>query len=284
MLARDYPITLICEVLELPRSPHYYRPATVDEHDVQQAIEAVARQFPTYGSRRVSAQLRRAPYHLNVNRKRVQRLMGALGLKRRLRPQRCRTTNSQHAFGRYPNLVAELALRAPDEVWVSDITYVRLQHEFIYLAVIMDVFMRDIRGWHLTRSLGQELTLVALQRALVQHGAPRIHHSDQGIQYAAPAYIQTLQQVGVAISMATVGEPRENGYAERLIRTIKEEEVALADYGDFADASAQIGRFIDDVYRTKRIHSALGYLTPAEFEAAWVCEHRHPGQDTLKSV
>ena len=164
-------------------------------------------------------------------------------------------------------------------MWVSDITYIRLHREFIYLAVVMDVFTRTIRGWNLSRSLGQELTLLALQRALEQH-RPQIHHSDQGIQYAAPAYIQTLQQAGAAISMAAVGEPRENGYAERLIRTIKEEEVALADYEDFADALAQIGHFIDDVYRTKRIHSALGYLTPAEFEAAWRQEHR---QGTLTS-
>ena len=161
-----------------------------------------------------------------------------------------------------------------------DITYIRLHWEFIYLAIVVDVFTRRIRGWNLGRSLGQELTLVALERGLVQH-RPQIHHSDQGIQYAAPAYIQRLEQAGVAISMATVGEPRENGYAERLIRTIKEEEVALADYEDFEDALTQIGHFIDDVYQTKRIHSALGYLTPAEFEAAWQEEHR---QGTLRST
>ncbi len=155
-----------------------------------------------------------------------------------------------------------------------------MHREFIYLAVVMDVFTRTIRGWNLGRSLGQELTLVALERAL-RHQRPQIHHSDQGIQYAAPAYIQTLQQAGVVISMAAVGEPRENGYAERLIRTIKEEEVALADYEDFEDALRQLGHFIDDVYRTKRIHSALGYLTPAEFEAAWQQEH---GRGTLRST
>ena len=181
------------------------------------------------------------------------------------------------------NRVAERVVTAPDEIWVSDLTYIRLHTEFIYLAVVMDVFTRDIRGWHLSRSLGQELTLVALQHALVHH-VPQIHHSDQGIQYAAPAYIQVLRQAGVAISMAAVGEPRENGFAERLIRTIQEEEVDLSDYRAFAEALAQIGRFIDDVYRTKRIHSALGYLTPAEFEAAWVSQHSDPGEDTLKLV
>jgi transposase InsO family protein len=283
MLGRDYPISMVCEVVDLPRSTYYYRPIVTDERAIKQALEDVAQVFPTYGSRRLTAQVRRAPHRLGIGRHRVRRVMDELGLKRRPRRRICRTTNSQHAFARYPTLVTALTARAPDEIWVSDITYIRLHTEFIYLAVVMDVFTRDIRGWTVSRSLGQELTLVALQHALAHH-VPQIHHSDQGIQYAAPAYIQALRQAGVAISMATVGEPRENGFAERLIRTIKEEEVDLSEYRDFADAHAQIGRFIDDVYRTKRIHSALGYLTPAEFEAAWLRDHSHPGQDTLKSV
>ncbi len=282
MLGSTYPISSVCRVLALPRSTHYYTPVTADEQAVRHALEEVAQQFPTYGSRRLTAQLRRTPYRLVLNRKRVRRLMGELGLKRRPKPRRCHTTNSAHGFARYPNLVADLPITAPEDIWVSDITYLRLHREFIYLAVVMDVFTRNIRGWNLSDSLGQELTLVALERAL-QQATPRIHHSDQGIQYAAPAYIQALQQAGVAISMAAVGEPRENGYAERLIRTIKEEEVALADYCDFDDALAQIGHFIDDVYRAKRIHSALGYLTPAEFEAAWLQEQRQTGKGSLKS-
>ncbi len=283
MLGTDYPISVVCQVVDLPRSTQYYRPVVADEGAIKQALEDLAQAFPTYGSRRLTQQVRRVPHGLVIGRHRVRRLMGELGLKRRPKPRNCRTTNSQHAFARYPNLVAALTARAPDEIWVSDITYIRLHTEFIYLAVVMDVFTRDIRGWNLSRSLGQELTLGALQHAMVHH-IPQIHHSDQGVQYAAPAYIQTLRQAGVAISMATVGEPRENGFAERLIRTIKEEEVDLSEYCDFADAHAQIGRFIDDVYRTKRIHSALGYLTPAEFEAAWLRENSHAGQDTLKSV
>ncbi len=280
MLGHDYPLTVVCRLLELPRSTLYYQLVVRDETELRQALEAAAQEFPTYGSRRLTQQVRRPPAPLVVGRKRVRRLMGELGLKRRLKRRSCRTTNSQHSYGRYPNLVADRVATIPDEIWVSDITFIRLRREFIYLAVVMDVFTRNIRGWNLGPSLGQELTLVALERALVHH-RPQIHHSDQGIQYASPTYIQTLQQADVAISMAAVGEPRENGYAERLIRTIKEEEVALADYEDFEDALAQIGHFIDDVYRTKRIHSALGYLTPAEFEAAWREEHR---QGTLTTT
>ena len=283
MLKTAYPITVVCQVVDLPHSTQYYRPVVADEGAIKQALEDVAQAFPTYGSRRRTQQVRRAPHRLVVGRRRVRRLLGERGLKRRPKPRVCHTTNSEHAFPRYPNLVVGLTARAPDEIWVSDLTYIRLHTEFIYLAVVMDVFTRDIRGWNVSRSLGQELTLVALQHALLHH-VPQIHHSDQGIQYAAPAYIQVLRAAGVAVRMAAVGEPRENGFAERLIRTIKEEEVDLSEYRDFADAHAQIGRFIDDVYRTKRIHSALGYLKPAEFEAVWRRDHSHPSQDTLKSV
>ena len=227
-LGQDYPISAVCQVVALPRSTHYYRPVVVDERAIKQALEDAAQVFPTYGSRRLSQQVRRAPHRLVIGRHRVRRLMGELGLKRRLKRRICRTTNSEHAFARYPNLVMARTASAPDEIWVSDITYIRLHTEFIYLAVVMDVFTRDIRGWNLSRSLGQELTLAALQQALAHHD-PKIHHSDQGIQYAAPAYTRALQQAGVAISMAAVGEPRENGYAERLIRTIKEEEVDLSE-------------------------------------------------------
>jgi len=157
----------------------------------------------------------------------------------------------------------------PDQVWVSDITYIRLKKEFIYLAVLMDVFTRSIRGWNLGRSLEQELTLTALRRA-TGSSRPEIHHSDQGVQYAATAYVEALIGVDASISMAAVGEPRENGYAERLMRTIKEEEVDLTEYEDFRDALSQLGRFLDEVYNRKRIHSSLGYLTPSEFEQQWI--------------
>jgi transposase InsO family protein len=155
----------------------------------------------------------------------------------------------------------------------------------------MDVFTRGIRGWHLGRSLDQSLTLTALQRALAYH-TPAVHHSDQGLQYAATAYVQMLQDADVQISMTETGEAWQNGYAERLVRTIKEEEVDLSEYRDYTDALHQLGRFLDEVYMHKRIHSSLGFLTPAEFESQWLAEQsveqavleKHPSVSGFRDV
>ena len=256
-----------CEVLELSHISYYYsqRP---EDRQLAVDLELEAGRYPKYGCQRLTRQLRRAPYYYTVNRKRIQRLMRQKGLLRPQKRRKCRTTDSQHAFPRYLNLVMDLQIDHPKQLWVCDITYVRLGNGFVYLAVIMDVFTRSIRGWNLSRTLDADLTLVALQQALTL-GIPEIHHSDQGLQYAAQAYVALLQQSQIQISMATQGKAEENGYAERLMRTIKEEEVDLSEYTDFADAYRQIGRFLEDVYNTKRIHSALRYLTPVEFEAAW---------------
>jgi putative transposase len=261
-----YPIEVICAVLDLPRSSYYYHAQRDDEAALKAAIVQLAGEWPTYGYRRITKLLQRGGW--SVNHKHVARLMDELGLVGEAPRRVPRTTDSQHDFGRYPNLVATLVVVQPEQVWVADITYVSLQQEFVYLAVLMDVFTRAIRGWHLSRHIDQDLTLTALNRALAQ-ATPQIHHSDQGVQYAATAYVERLAQVGTHISMAAVGEPRENGYAERLMRTIQEEEVALNEYIDFHDAYARIERFLDHVYQHKRIHSALGYLTPTEFEAQW---------------
>jgi transposase InsO family protein len=268
MLESHYPVSLVCEALALSRSSYYYAASSSNDDQLRLAIAELAAVWPTYGSRRLTAQLRREPHHLIVNRKRVQRLMREMNLVGRRKRAGQATTDSRHSYPRYPNLVAGLEVSYPDEVWVSDITYVRLRQEFIYLAVIMDVFTRIIRGWCLSRSLAVELTLAALEQALVK-AVPRIHHSDQGVQYAATEYTERLVEAGVLISMAEVGHAEQNGYCERVIRTIKEEEVYLSEYRDFEEAREQIGRFIDDVYLNKRIHSSLGYLTPAEFEQQW---------------
>jgi transposase InsO family protein len=263
-----YPVSSACELLELPHSTYYYRPVEVDECELEAAIEEIARQFSAYGTRRVSEQLRRSPYEMRVNRKRVWRIMAKKKLLRITKRRKRRTTDSQHPYPRYPNLVKELSITSPDQVWVSDITYIRLHQEHVYLAIIMDVFTRTIRGWCLSRTLDQELTLSALRAALATH-TPEIHHSDQGVQYAAYAYTDLLKLHGIHISMAAAGKAEENGYAERFMRTIKEEEVYLSEYFNFGDALQQIRRFTGDVYNTKRIHSYLGYLTPAEFVYAW---------------
>lgn len=263
-----YPIMAVCKVLDLPRSSYYYHPVEKDEVELEQAVEQVAGAYPIYGTRRVSHQLRRSPYHLAVGRKKVHRIMAQKKLLRAVKQSKKRTTDSDHPYPRYPNLVKQLEITHPDQVWASDITYIRLYQDFVYLAVILDVFTRSIRGWCLSRTLDQQLTLTALRSALLI-AIPKIHHSDQGVQYAAYAYTDLLKEHEVLISMAAVGKAEENGYAERFMRTIKEEEVDLSEYFDFQDALSQIGCFIDDVYMTKRIHSALGYLTPVEFEAAW---------------
>lgn len=270
--SEHYAIQPLCQLFDLSRSNYYYQAIADDEQVLRAALEQVASEFPTYGSRRLSQQLRRPPYELIVNRKHVQRLMAALGLQRPIKQHKQQTTNSRHAYPRYPNLVMDLAITQPDQVWVCDITYVHFRQDFIYLAVIMDVFTRSIRGWHLHRRLDQELTLMALHKALVNH-RPLIHHSDQGVQYAAHAYVALLKQHQVQISMADVGKAWQNGYAERLMRTLKEEEIALSDYLTLADAHLSIGHFIEQVYQAKRIGcplgAALGYLTPVEFEAVW---------------
>jgi putative transposase len=272
-LQRQYPIQALCSALELPRSSFYHRSSEAADGELRAALRELAGQQPTYGYRRLTALLQRGGW--TVNHKRVQRLMREMGLQRPLKRRKRHTTNSQHDFPRYPNLVSDFTPSRPDAVWVADITYIRLAHDFVYLAVLMDVFTRAIRGWQLCRSLDRELTLTALRRALRDH-LPAIHHSDQGWQYACLDYTDLLSEYRVQISMAAVGKPEENGYAERLMRTIKEEEVDLSEYADFHEAYRSIGRFLEEVYTQKRIHSALGYLTPAEFEADWWARQSEP--------
>lgn len=264
----DYSVRPVCELLELSPSSYYYCNHPREEQELRADLKQVAGKYPTYGTRRLMHQLRRKPYGYVVNRKHIQRLARQEGLLRRVKRRKTRTTDSQHPYPRYENLVKYLEIVRPDQVWVSDITYIRLHDDFIYLAIILDVFTRAVRGWCLSRTLDQPLTLMALENALQQH-TPQIHHSDQGLQYASDAYVSVLKTSGIQISMAAVGKAEENGYAERFMRTIKEEEVDLSEYYDFYDAHRQVAFFIRDVYMTKRIHSSLGYLTPAEFESAW---------------
>ena len=271
-LAGTYPTRVVCRVLAVTPSSHYYRPVGRDEAALRGAIEELTGRWPTYGYRRITVELKRAGWR--INHKRVARLMAEMDVQvKRKRAQR-RTTDSDHDGPRFPNLVRDLIVVRPDQVWVADITYIRLARGFVYLAVVMDVFTRAIRGWELSRDLDHSLTVTALLRAL-RHGRPEVHHSDQGVQYAAQEYVDHLRDSKTAISMSDAGAAWQNGYAERLIRTIKEEEVDLSEYEDYDDALSQLGHFLDNVYMHKRIHSALGYLTPVEFESLWLS--RQPG-------
>jgi transposase InsO family protein len=198
-----------------------------------------------------------------------------MGLCQKKKRRKFRTTNSQHGYRRYPNLVQGLSIEKIDQVWVADVTYIRLKEEFVYLAIIMDVMTRAIRGWELSHTVDHHLTLSALKKALV-FGKPEIHHSDQGVHYAATDYTHFIHQLNIAMSMADVGQAWQNGYCERMIGTIKDEEVNLSEYKDFADAYQQIGQFLNEVYMKKRIHSSLGYLTPAEFEEKCLLENQVP--------
>ena len=264
----------LCRLLAVAPSSYYYVGQDDDDRDLRDLIERIALEFPRYGYRRMTAELRRRGRP--ANHKRVLRLMREDNLLVQVR-RFCRTTNSAHDYGRFPNLVRGLAVERLNQVWCADITYVRLRRAFVYLAVIMDIYPRAIRGWELSANLTEALTVAALERALARH-TPEIHHSDQGVQYAATGYVERLLSRGIKVSMAARGQPRQNAFAERLMRTLKEEEVYLHEYEDLAEARARIGRFLDDVYMTKRVHSALGYQTPAEFEAAVVESVSQPVQ------
>ncbi|MRR56590.1 MAG: IS3 family transposase, partial [Deltaproteobacteria bacterium] len=207
----NYPIQPVCNFLELPRSSYYYQKRLKPESQQLEAdLKLVAGQHPTYGTRRLTHQLRRKPFGYQVNRKHIQCLARQMNLLRPTKQRKIRTTNSQHPFPRYENLVKDLVATHPDHIWVSDITYIRLKNTFIYLAIVLDVFTRSVRGWALGYSLDQQLTLDALRMAL-ENAAPQIHHSDQGVQYAAFAYVNLLKSHGVQISMSSVGKAEENG-------------------------------------------------------------------------
>jgi putative transposase len=240
------------------------------------AIEQITLEFPAYGYRRVTAQLRRDG--LAVNHKRVLRVMREESLLCHLKRNWVQTTDSAHGHRVYPNLLAECGWRrltGINQAWVGDITYIRLREEFVYLAVLLDAFSRRAVGWRLSRRIDAALVLSALEQALGEREPPEgfIHHSDQGVQYACREYVERLQEAQARISMSAKGTPRENAQAERFMRTLKEEAVYLEEYEDYAHSEEGIGQFIEAVYNRKRLHSALGYRPPIEFEQLWAAGH-----------
>ena len=253
----------ICETLGVNRSSFYYHPKEDPSEAVLRAeIEKLAGAYPRYGYRRITELLVRQGY--TVGTRRVARLMKEKKLLVSVK-RAAETTKSLQGDKPWSNRLETLEVSHEDQVWVADITYVRLKGRFIYVALLMDVFTRIIKAWQIRQHLGQSLTLKPLKEAFC-HSVPEIHHSDQGVQYLSNAYITTLEEHGVEISVAHRGRPWENGYAERLIRTLKEEEVHLNDYQSITEARDRIGQFITQVYHQKRPHSALGYLTPVEFQ------------------
>jgi putative transposase len=234
--------------------------------ELRDALQRIALEWPSYGRPRLTAELRRQGWR--VNPKRVYRLMREDNLLCLRRRKFVITTDSDHGLPVYPNRARELVLTGLDQLWVADITYLRLELEFVYLAVILDAFSRRVIGWALDRTLEARLTLEALRMALQQRKpAPGlVHHSDRGVQYASTHYTDLLKENGIVISMSRRGNPYDNATCESFLKTLKYEELYRTEYRDLAEARASIGTFLEKVYNQKRLHSALGYLPPAEFE------------------
>jgi len=238
------------------------------DKELPHQIRDIALEFPRYGYRRITKQLQRNGR--KVNHKRVLKIMRIQGLTRKIKRFRISTTDSKHGLPIYPNLVKNIIVTRLNQVWVSDITYIRLLRGFAYLAVIMDLFSRKCIGWQLSHNIDAQLCTDALNKALQNRQGTNlsdlIHHSDQGVQYASNEYTGLLEENGIRISMSRRGNPYDNAYAESLIKTIKYDEVYMTEYESFEDAYNNIEKFLDEVYNKKRLHSGIGYLPPAEFE------------------
>ncbi len=233
---------------------------------LRDAIEWLCLAFPGYGYRRITAQLHRDDWI--VNHKRVLTIMQNESLLCRLQkafhPPAAGSTKTA-----YPNLTQHLVVERLDQVWVVDMTYIRLPQGFVYLACVLDAFSRRVIGWHLSRDIDTRLTLAALNKAIAARcpQAGLIHHSDRGVQYASGEYVARLGEIRACPSMSRAGCPYDNAKAESFFKTLKKEEVYLSQYQNFEEARTNLGTFLDDVYNIKRLHSSLGYLPPTEFEA-----------------
>ncbi len=260
-----------CRIAQVSSSAYYASKNQAQEQqksdeELLRQIGSVLEEFPGYGYRRVTEELQKRG--VRVNKKRIQRVMREHGLQRRQKRRFVRTTDSKHNLPVYPNLIREILVERPDQVWAADITYVRLVRGFVYVAVMLDLFSRKVIGWALSGSLHAELAVSALRMALqtrtVQPGLT--HHSDRGVQYACKEYVDILQKHGMKISMSRKGNPYDNAKLESFMKTLKTEEVYLNEYQTEQEARLNIGEFIETIYNKKRLHSSLGYCSPSEFE------------------
>ena len=265
-LRAKYPAATICRTLGVSRSSYYAIPSIKDsDKDLLAGIDQVLVKWPFYGYRKVTEELQRMSYR--VGETRIRRLLRQIEHIGSVGKAKIPKSDSQHDHPRYPNLIQHLTIDHLNQVWVADITFIRLKRKFIYLAVILDAFSRGVRGWKLGRAMDKTLTISALEMALAAYPPPEIHHSDQGGQYATPSYTDLLVPT-TQISMSAKGRPTENGIVERFMRTLKEEHISYSEYESFEDAVEQIQFWLKDEYMTERIHSSLAYLTPYEFELA----------------
>jgi putative transposase len=260
----------MCEVAGFSRAGYYRfldpeKPAAADM-DLRDEIQKIALEWPCYGSRRIAQELKARGW--DVNRKRVQRLMREDNLLCVTKRKFVVTTDSAHGLKVYPNRAASMTLTGVDQLWVADITYIRLEEEFVYLAVILDAYSRRVIGWHLAEGLDDSLSLAALRMALqgrtVRPGL--VHHSDRGVQYASGDYTDLLKDHGIDISMSRKANPWDNATCESFMKTLKYEEVYRTEYRNIAHARAAIGEFLEKVYNERRLHSALDYRSPVQYE------------------
>jgi putative transposase len=237
-----------------------------DDLDLRDQIQRIALEFPYYGRPRITAELRRRGW--KVNHKRVRRIMREDNLLCLRHRKFVVATDSNHNLRVYPNLAKDMQLTGIDQLWRADITYIRLETEFVYLAVVLDAFSRRVIGWALDRNLEDDLAIAALKMALTRRNPSQglTHHSDRGVQYASNDYTGLLKEHGIRISMSRSGNPYDNATCESFMKTLKYEEVYRQEYRDLAEAHASVGQFIEKIYNGRRLHSALGYQPPAEFE------------------